>query len=244
MPAASRKIRQLSVSVFQGFGRHTFVTKETFNVFPMKTLVFAASILFTLSASAQQASPPPDRYKVQFFGADLFSAPDPKSKNIGEIPADVVVTPVAKESYWIKVTYKGKTGWISSAGCDRLMASPSADLDIVHQGFKIIGGNYIYYFGLTNRGARPYTGDFSVHLYSGDTEVSLRRVGSMGSITPHTYTPDEVSSHRYPLDLRDTIEHGQGRSYYLVADSLATRYVFETAQGKKEGQIGKQLSDE
>jgi Bacterial SH3 domain len=217
----------------------------------MKTLLVSLSLLIAVGIHAKEPSPVVDRYKTDLLGANFFSAPDPNSQKIGQIPPGITFTPLAKQSYWIKVRHGSNIGWISTASCERLMAAPSADLDIVFRGYRMVGSKYHYYFRATNRGVQSYVGNFTVHLYAHDEELLLRGVGfpvrgpdgflrdidSTEWSAPHIYTPDEVSPRGYPLDPDDVIKPTHIRNYYLIADGLATRYVFETVQGKKEGPI-------
>lgn len=206
----------------------------------------SALLIAVIIATALQAQDTPlssETYKTSFIGADLLAAPDAKSKIIGDIPEGVVLKPLAKESYWIKVTYGGKIGWVSSVGMDRLMSTPSADLDIVHQGYKIFSRKYRYYFGFTNRGVRPYTGELNVQLYAGDKKLSVSTTQVTFGGTPHNYTDGGGGPDGYRVYIKDAIPPGDGGAFIVETNDLATRYVFATVQGKKHGPIGKRLSD-
>ena len=209
----------------------------------MRTIALLIGLLAVIPLQAQDAAFSSETYKTSFIGADLLLAPDAKSKIIGDIPEGVVLKPMARESYWIKVKYNGKTGWVSTVGMDRLMSTPSADLDIVHQGYKIFSGKYRYYFGFTNRGVHPYTGELNVQLYAGDKMLSVSRTQVTFGGAAHDYTEAGAAPHGYRIYIKDVILPGDGGAFIVETDDLATRYVFATVQGKKQGQVGKRLTD-
>ena len=183
-----------------------------------------------------------DTYTVDFIGADLCAAPSATSAHLALIPEGTVLVPLARDSYFIKVNFQGQSGWVSTAGLERHMAVPSADLDFHHGGYKIVGGEYRYFFGFANRGVQSYTGNIAVRLYSGDTEIPLGGIGATGE-TAQAYFPNDVSANGYPVNPGDVIEPGRMRGFYLTAHMLATRYVFKTAQGEKSGIIGAQIAN-
>jgi hypothetical protein len=65
----------------------------------------------------------------------------------------------------------------------------------------------------------------------------LKDIDSTEWRAPHIYTPDEVTPRGYPLNPEDVIKPTHMRSYYVIADRQATRYVIHTVHGKIEGQI-------
>ena len=174
------------------------------------------------------------------IGADLLAEPSPNAARIADLPEGTPLVPLTKDEYFIKVKAGGKIGWVSTAGLVRHMAMPGPDLEFHHGGYKIVGGEYRYFFGFTNRGVQTYKGPLSVHLYAGEVELALLGIGDsrVGTIA---YQPGEKTAHGYPVNPGDEVTPGQVRAYYLVASQLATRYVFETAQGKVEGKVGEQI---
>ena len=193
------------------------------------------------TSGTQRQTRSSDTYKVDAFGATLFAAPSATSAQLADIPEGVTLVPLAKESYFIRVIYAGKSGWVSTAGLEWNMAVPSAGLATAHQGFRVVDGKYRYFFGLTNRGVQPYRGEFTVRLYAGKIEIPLRGVGFLSREGVYLYKPEDVTPNGYPLDPGDVIQPSQVRAYYLVADALATRYLFQTVQGKIEGKIGERI---
>ena len=172
----------------------------------------------------------------------MCAAPTATSAHLALIPEGTVLVPLARDSYFIKVNFQGQMGWVSTAGLERHMAVPSADLEFHHSGYKIVGGEYRYFFGFTNRGVQPYTGNIAVRLYAGDTEIPLGGIGATGK-TAQAYAPNDESGNGYPVNPGDVIEPGRMRGFYLVAHALANRYVFETTQGEKAGPIGEQIAN-
>lgn len=209
----------------------------------MRISALFIAIIIVTAMQAQDTPLSSETYKTSFIGADLLAAPDAKSKIIGDIPEGVVLKPLAKESYWIKVKYGGKIGWVSSIGMDRIMSTPAADLDIVHQGYKIFSGKYRYFFGFTNRGVQPYTGELNVQLYAGDKKLSVSTTQVTFGGIPHSYTDGGGGPDGYRVYIKDVIPPGDGGAFIVETDDLATRYVFATVQGKKHGRIGKRLSE-
>ena len=183
-----------------------------------------------------------DTYTVDFIGADLCAAPSASSAHLTVIPEGTVLVPLARESYFIRVNYAGQTGWVSTAGLERHMAVPAPELDFNQSGYKLIDGEYRYFFRFTNRGVQPYTGNINVRLYAGDAEVPLGGIGAIGEPS-QAYARNDESDGGYPVHPGDEIALGQSRAFYLVAAVPATRYVFETAQGKKTGSIGERLAN-
>lgn len=181
--------------------------------------------LLLLSGIAALAEEPPQRaelYKTGADGSDLFAKPDVNSKIIAVIPPDTTVTALAKESYLIKVKVDGKIGWITTFGMQRLMATPAPDLQFTQDGYKIVDGKYRYFFGCYNEGVQPYTDTIKIHLYVEDKEIATRE---------------------YPDTRGEVIAPSASLAFFIDSSDLATRYVLETKQGKREGNIGKHLQD-
>ncbi len=186
--------------------------------------VIALLVLTGTAAFAEEPTQRPELYRTDafHFGADLLAKPDATSKIIGVIPPETTLTPLAKESYFIKVKVEGKTGWASTVGMERLMSNPAPDLRFTHDGYVIIDGKYRYFFGCSNDGVQPYTDTVKIHLYAGDKEIITRE---------YPDTPGKV------------IAPSVSRGFFIDSSELATRYQVETKQGKLEGKIGKHLRD-
>ena len=186
--------------------------------------VIALLLLSGTAAFAEEPTQRPELYRTDafHFGADLLAKPNATSKIIGVIPPETTLTALAKESYFIKVKVDGKTGWASTVGMERLMSSPAPDLRFTQDGYKIIDGQYRYFFGCSNDGVQPYTDTVRIHLYAGDREIITRE---------YAETPGKV------------IAPSASRAFFIDSTELATRYQVETKQGKQEGKIGKHLQD-
>jgi hypothetical protein len=183
--------------------------------------------LLLLSGTAVFAEEPAQRSELYrtdafHFGADLLAKPNATAKIIGVIPPETTLTPLAKESYFIKVKVDGKTGWASTVGMEHLMSTPAPNLQFSQDGYKIVDGKYRYFFGCSNEGVQPYTDTVKIHLYAGDKEITTRE---------YPDTPGEV------------IAPSASRAFFIDSSGLATRYEVETKQGKREGKIGKHLQD-
>ena len=175
--------------------------------------------LLASGALGQQPQGPsePRRYRSTWADVPLRSAPRPDAKEIGKVPAGIVVEAIEKQDFWVKVRVKNKVGWAASTAMERLMEKPAPDLEFYHQGYKIIGNTYRYFFGIRNSGLAIYTEPITLSLYNQNKVIFT-----------HTYT-----------FASDPILAPGGRSFNVDTDTKATTYEFATNEGKYSGPIGK-----
>jgi hypothetical protein len=100
---------------------------------------------------------------------------------------------------------------------ERLMDTPAPDIEFIHNGYKIIGGTYRYFFGIRNSGLANYTDPITLSLYNQDKVIFTQ-----------TYT-----------FISNPIRASGGRAFSVDADTKATTFEFQTKAGKYSGAIGK-----
>jgi len=176
------------------------------------------AVLLTVSAGlGQDTSPEPRKYKASFMVVPLRSAPNPDAKQVGKIARGTTVEAMEKDRHWIRVKIKNKEGWAASTAMERIMDIPAPDLEFYSNGYKIIGGKFRNFFGVSNSGLANYTGDITLRLYSNENIIFTK-----------TFTFKD-----------GPIRASGGRAFYVDTDTQAMKFEFETKEGKYSGPIGK-----
>jgi uncharacterized protein YraI len=176
------------------------------------------SLLFALCAAAQTEQPVLCKYKT-FTDINLYSDADPNATRVGKAPRGKTFQALAKKSYWVLIEHKGVSGWAATTAMvrDESSCPKIHHLEFKSLGYKIIGGVHRNFFSIYNSGTADYTGKITVGVFSG--ERMLNEVEADFSARPLT-------------------ESG-GRSFYIDTYSQAERFVFESADGKQSGPIGR-----
>ena len=153
-------------------------------------------------------------YKAVYGDVTVRSAPHPDAAEVDALAADTTVTVTEREQHWVKVKGKGgKEGWAASTMMERIMSTPAPDLEFHSNGHKIIGGKYRNFFGINNVGLADYTGEITLRLFNSDRLI-LSEI--------YTCANNPISS-------------PGGRNFFEDTDVEATRFEFETPDGKHGG---------
>ncbi|HEV7375241.1 MAG TPA: SH3 domain-containing protein [Pyrinomonadaceae bacterium] len=176
-----------------------------------------ALTLLTSIALGQETTIKPRRYET-IDEVRLLSEPNPDSTQVGKIPSGKTLEALEKKSYWIRIKYKGKEGWATTAAMTQIMDVPAPDLEFHSNGYKIISNRYRYFFGINNAGVASYTNKLTLRLFDADGEKILE---------------EEYTFANSPI-----VASG-GRSFYVDTDAQAVKFEFEHQDGKVSGEIGK-----
>lgn len=180
------------------------------------TLLFSILICAGAVVAQQSKTPVLCKYKTD-SGFPLSSEPKPNAPDIGKLPKNKVFQAIDKKSYWVKFSVKGIEGWAPTTALERMPGCPQvAELEFHHNGYKIIGGVYRYYFGFVNTGTASYADKITMRLYKAGTVILEKTI-----------------------DFKDApVEEMGGGPFYLDTTILADKWEFITTGEKVEGATG------
>jgi hypothetical protein len=189
----------------------------------MKRMIPIAWLLLLLTAAgssfAQSCAPKAREFRTT-YEIQMYAEPDFHSKKVTKIPSGVVLEALAETARYggyVQVSYKNKTGWVLKAETERHMDLPAAELVLLSNGYKIIGGTYRYFFALRNDGTLPYAGPITLRLFDKDNKVVFEK---KVDFTSDPMLPDTAGT------------------FFIDTAVEAPRFELEHKNGKVEGSTG------